>query len=54
MLNLIKSRMRKFLYFLIALLGFTIATSCRVEYGCPEVEYDDKVQNDSNNTERLE
>lgn len=45
--------MRKFLYFLIALLGFTIATSC-VEYGCPEVEYDDKVQNDSNNTERLE
>lgn len=46
--------MRRLLYFLIALLGFTVATSCRVEYGCPEVEYDDKVQNDSNNTERLE
>ena len=46
--------MRRLLYFLIALLGFTIATSCRVEYGCPEVEFDEKAPSGGNNTERLE
>ena len=46
--------MRRLLYLLLTLLGFAISTSCRVEYGCPEVEYDDKVPNNGDNTERLE
>lgn len=36
--------MRKLLYFLIAMLGFTVATSCRVEYGCPPIEYQPDVE----------
>ena len=43
--------MRKCLYLLIALLGFTVTTSCRVEYGCPEIEYQEKEEQDSNNND---
>jgi hypothetical protein len=43
--------MRKLLYFLIAMLGFTVATSCRVEYGCPPVEYDESKKENVENAE---
>ena len=34
-----------FLYFLLALLGFVVTTtSCRVEYGCPPIEYQPDVE----------
>lgn len=46
--------MRKCLYLLIALLGFTVTTSCREAYGCPEIEYQEKEEQDSNNNEQLE
>ena len=46
--------MRRLLYLLLTLLGFAISTSCRVEYGCPEVEYDEKQEYNPENTERFE
>ena len=46
--------MRKLLYLLIALLGFTVTTSCRELYSCPEVEFQEKEEQDSDNNEQLE
>ena len=44
--------MKRFLYFLLALLGFVVTTtSCRVEYGCPPVERDDNKKEDVENVE---
>lgn len=45
--------MRRFLYFLMALLGFVVATSCGVEYGCPPVEYEQSQSQDADD-ERIE
>lgn len=45
--------MRRLLYLLLALLGFMVS-SCRVEYGCPPVEYDEEKEHSQNDTERVE
>ena len=55
--------MKRFLYFLLALLGFAV-TSCEPEvmYGTPEDEYNDKKEevenaehtNSNNSTDRVE
>ena len=37
----------------MALLGFAVATSCRVEYGCPPVEYEQSQSQDAGD-ERIE
>ena len=46
--------MKKFWLAILGLLGFAISTSCRVEYGTPEVEYDEKQEYNPENTERFE
>lgn len=49
-MNKYAKTMKRFLYFLLALLGFVVTTtSCRVEYGCPPIEYQPDVEQEEVN-----